>query len=203
MPDKVLLAAIGADALFLATGAIQLGFCLVAQGIRDDAPRTGQEAIRNLLYQRLPLTAGIANAAFVLATFAFTLPGLASQGRAWLKLAGYMVTFCGLFSLCVGVFLWVMTLRVKADFSPVYLDLEDSLQSLVQTSVCFTFSSSAVIGSCGGVCFTGTSVCLWLSAVANQPSLCLNSLIAAATLIVPRQHSSQTLLVPALRPRRC
>lgn len=139
MPDKVLLTAIGADALFLATGAIQLGFCLVAQGIRDDDPRTGQEAVRNLLYQRLPLTAGIANAAFVLITFAFTLPGLASQGRAWLKVGGYMVTFCALFSLCVGVFLWVMTLRVKADFSPVYLDMEDSVQSLIQTSVCLFF----------------------------------------------------------------
>lgn len=135
MPDKVLLTAIGADALFLATGAIQLGFCLVARGIRDDTPRSGQEAIRNLLYQRLPLTAGIANAALVLITFAFTLPGLASQGRAWLKMGGYMVTLCGVFSLCLGVVLWVQTLRVKETFAPVYLDLDDSVQSLMQTSV--------------------------------------------------------------------
>lgn len=139
MPDKVLLTAIGADALFLATGAIQLGFCLVAQGLRDDTPRSGQEAIRNLLYQRLPLTAGIANAALVLITFAFTLPGLASQGRAWLKVGGYMVTVCGVFTLCVGVYLWVMTLCIKANFAPVYLELDDTVQSLVQTSVGSSF----------------------------------------------------------------
>lgn len=136
MPDKVLLATLAINVLFLATGAIELGFCLVVQGLRDQDPSDGREAVRHLLYQRFPLTAGIANAACVLGTFVFTLPGLASKSRSWLKLGGYMISFCAVFTLCLGVVLWVMTLKVKEDFFPVYLEQETATQSLIQEAVC-------------------------------------------------------------------
>lgn len=136
MPDKVFLTTLAADVLFLATGAIQLGFSLVVQSHLGNTPKDGHEAIRNFLYHRFPFTAGIVNGAFILATFLFTLPGLLMSARSWLKASGYMITGCGIFTLCLGVFLWVMTLRIKEDLFPVYEDAESDIQSLVQTSVC-------------------------------------------------------------------
>ena len=135
MPDKVLLSTLAINVLFLATGAIELGFCLVVQGLLDKDPVDGREAVRHLLYRQFPLDAGIANASIILGTFVFTLLGLASKGRSVLKLSGYLISFCAIFTLCLGVVLWVMTLRVKEDFFPTYLDQEPSIQSSIQTSV--------------------------------------------------------------------
>ncbi|KAJ6781003.1 hypothetical protein PWT90_09943 [Aphanocladium album] len=147
MPDKVLLTTLAINVLFLATGAIELGFCLVVKGLLDNdvASVGGTEAVRHLLYRRFPLDAGIANASIILGTFVFTLLGLASsKGRAWLKLGGYLIALCAVFTLCLGVVLWVMTLRVKEQFFPTYLDQEDSVQSAIQTSFgcCGYFNAS-------------------------------------------------------------
>ncbi|EGX95021.1 tetraspanin [Cordyceps militaris CM01] len=134
MPDKVLLATLAINILFLATGALELGFCLVVQGLLGQEPVDGREAVRHLLYREFPLDAGIANASIILATFVFTLVGLASKGRSVLKLSGYLIAFCAIFTLCLGVVLWVMTLRVKETFYPTYLDQDPSVQSAIQTS---------------------------------------------------------------------
>lgn len=136
MPNKVFLAALAVDIVFLATGCLELGFCLVVRSQMNNAAQDGQEAVRNLLYQSFPLTAGIVNAAFIIAAFVFTLPGLISPMRGWLKFGGYMVTVCGLFTLCVGVYLWVMTLRVKESFFPTYVAQDPTVQQLMQESVC-------------------------------------------------------------------
>lgn len=135
MPDKVLLTTLAINVIFLATGAIQLGFCLIVQGLIGKATTDGREAVRHLLYAEFPLTAGIANASIILATFVFTLPGLVSKGRSWLKISGYLISICAVFTLCLGVVLWVMTLQIKNHFFPTYLDQEASIQSAIQTSV--------------------------------------------------------------------
>ncbi|OAR01429.1 hypothetical protein LLEC1_05397 [Akanthomyces lecanii] len=144
MPDKVLLSTLAINVLFLATGAIELGFCLVVQGLLDKDPVDGREAVRHLLYRHFPLDAGIANASIILGTFVFTLLGLASKGRSVLKLSGYLVAVCAVFTLCLGVVLWVMTLRVKEDFFPTYLDQDPSIQASIQTSFgcCGYFNAS-------------------------------------------------------------
>ncbi|UNI24187.1 hypothetical protein JDV02_009954 [Purpureocillium takamizusanense] len=134
MPNKVFLAALAADVLFLATGCIQLGFCLIVRGLMNDVPSDGTEAVRNLLYRRFPLTAGIVNAALIIATFVFTVPGMMSPVRGWLKAGGYLITICGLYTLCVGVFLWIMTLRIKDAFFETYVDQTPAVQSLIQDS---------------------------------------------------------------------
>ncbi|TQS33204.1 hypothetical protein Golomagni_06458, partial [Golovinomyces magnicellulatus] len=105
-------------------------------------------------YHRFPFTAGIINGAFILATFLFTLPGLLMSARSWLKASGYMITGCGIFTLCLGVFLWVMTLRIKEDLFPVYEDAETDIQSLVQTSFdcCGYFNSSSPAFVTDSVC---------------------------------------------------
>lgn len=136
MVNKILLATALADALFLGSGILELTFSLVVQNDMNNNPSDGRQAVRNLVYQRLPLAAGIANAGFVLAAFVATLPGLLMQStRGWLKLAGYFVTFCAVFTMCVGVYMWVMTLRIGKDFSAVYSELEPEVQDLIQTSV--------------------------------------------------------------------
>ncbi|KAH8677052.1 hypothetical protein BGZ61DRAFT_360612 [Ilyonectria robusta] len=132
--NKVFLATVAADGLFLAAGIMELVFSLVVRSQMNDIPTDGEEATRNLLYQRFPLAAGIVNAAFILLTFVATLPGLFMPARGILKVGGYMVTFCAIFTMCVGVFLWVMTLRIRGEFVSVYVAQDPSVQSLIQNS---------------------------------------------------------------------
>lgn len=139
MANKVLLTSMGINILFLVTGCIQLGFSLVVKSKMQRTPPDGEEAIRNLLYLRFPLTAGIANGAIIIATFAFTGLGLLSPMRSWLKTGGYLITICGLFTLVLGVYLWVMTLRLKDAFFPTYLEQDPAIQSMIQQSVCSAF----------------------------------------------------------------
>lgn len=135
MVNKVFLATLVADMFFLASGALELAFSLVVRSQMNATPSDGEEATRNLLYQRFPLTAGIVNGGLILFTFVLTLPGLLSPGRSWLKKSGYVVTLCGIFSLCLGVYLWVMTLRLKDDFFDIYLGEEPEVHDLIQTTV--------------------------------------------------------------------
>ncbi|KAK7418694.1 hypothetical protein QQZ08_011130 [Neonectria magnoliae] len=145
MANKVFLATVAADALFLAAGIMELVFSLVVRNQMDNAPSDGEEATRNLLYQRFPLTAGIVNAAFILLTFVATLPGLITPARGILKVGGYMVTFCGIFTMCVGIFLWVMTLRIREEFFDIYVAQSPEVQGLIQSSFeCCGYMNSTV-----------------------------------------------------------
>jgi hypothetical protein len=67
--------------------------------------------------------------------FAITLPGIITPMRGWLKISGWFVTVCGLFTLSIGVFLWVLTLRTQDLFSDIWLSSSPEVQSLMQTSV--------------------------------------------------------------------
>lgn len=134
MPNKVFLAALAADVIFLASGALELGFSLVVSGQMFNKPQEGHEAVRNLLYQTFPLTAGVANASVILGAALFTLVGLMSPVRGWLMIGGYLIAVCGLLTLCIGVYLWVMTLRIKETFFPTYVAQDPSVQRLIQDS---------------------------------------------------------------------
>ncbi|KAL6858078.1 hypothetical protein ACO1O0_005528 [Amphichorda felina] len=146
MVNKVLFSAALADALFMGSGILELTFSLVVQKDMNSDPSDGRQALRNVVYQRMPLNAGIVNAGFILAAFVATIPGLLMQStRGWVKLAGYLVTFCAVFTMCVGVYLWVMTMRIGQDFFSVYMDLEPEVQGLIQTSFecCGYFNSTS------------------------------------------------------------
>jgi hypothetical protein len=56
MRDKVLLSYIVVDGIFVVTGAIMLGFCVVIQNIMFETPTKGDQAARDLMYQQFPLT---------------------------------------------------------------------------------------------------------------------------------------------------
>ncbi|KAL7951923.1 hypothetical protein V8C42DRAFT_305643 [Trichoderma barbatum] len=134
MPDKVFLATLVANVLFLATGAMELGFSIAAINVKNKAPVDGHDATRHLIYQNFPLTVGIVNAVFILVTFVFTIPALALVKRNLLKISGYMITVCAVFTLAVGLYLWIMTLTLKETFQPIYAAQDSTVQSLVQNS---------------------------------------------------------------------
>ncbi|KZL63944.1 tetraspanin [Colletotrichum incanum] len=145
MANKILMAFVAADIIFLVTGALLLGFALINQNLIKEAPTEGTEAVMRLLTAQFPLTAGIANAVFIFVTFISTIPGMITPTRGWLKISGYMTTFCGLFSLVLGVYLWVLTLTTKNDFGKTWNAQDPAIQELMQTAFqcCGYFNSTS------------------------------------------------------------
>ena len=137
MVNKILAAAAVADVLFLTTGALQLGFSLIVKQTMNEDPTEGEQAARNLLYQRFPLEAAIINAIIIFVTFVSTLPGLVTPTRTWLKISGFLVTICAIFTMCIGIFLWVLTLRSQEDLFDIWTSQQPRVQNLMQTSVSF------------------------------------------------------------------
>jgi len=78
---------------------------------------------------------GIVNSVFIFVAFLFTIPGLITPARGWLKLGGWMTTICGMFSLILGLYLWILTLKTKEDFAPLYFAQPPEIQELMQTAV--------------------------------------------------------------------
>ena len=56
MANKVALAYMVTDFLFVLMGIFMLAFSIVVQNVRSEEPENGRQAARNLLYQRFPLT---------------------------------------------------------------------------------------------------------------------------------------------------
>lgn len=143
--NKILLAMVGADVLFLATGAAQLGFALIVRKTMTETPVEGEQAARNLLYQRFPLEASIVNAIMIFVAFAVTVIGILTPTRGWLKISGFLVTACATFAMCLGVYLWVLTLRTKSDFAQIWWEQAPEVQNLMQSSFscCGYFNSTS------------------------------------------------------------
>ncbi|XXH05880.1 hypothetical protein Hte_012321 [Hypoxylon texense] len=145
MVNKVLAAFVVMDGMFVSMGAIMLGFSIIVQQTCFDTPTEGNEAARDLLYQKFPFTAGIVNAVFIFATFLATIPALATNNRSWLKLAAFMVVADAIFTLGIGVDLWVLTLKLKDEFFEIWTSQPPHVQDLMQTafSCCGYFNSSS------------------------------------------------------------
>lgn len=154
--NKILLATVAADLLFLAAGTCLLVFALVVRNTMNDDPEEGEQAARNLLYQRFPLDAGLVNAAFIFITFIVTLPGITTPARGWLKVSVCMITVCAIFTLCLGIFLWVLTLNSKSNFFDTWMEQDGDVQSLLQTSFecCGYFNSTAPAFITDTTCFS-------------------------------------------------
>lgn len=56
MVNKIQLAYVAADGLFMLMGVFILAFSVIVGNIRDEEPSNGRQAARNLLYQGFPLT---------------------------------------------------------------------------------------------------------------------------------------------------
>jgi hypothetical protein len=145
MANKIQLVYMVSDGLFLLMGVFILAFSVIVGNIRDEEPSNGRQAARNLLYQGFPLQAGIVNAVFIFATFLVTLPGLATSSRKWIKLAGYLAVVCAIFTMILGLYLWILTLKTRNDFAVLFSAQTDVVKSLMQTefSCCGYFNSSS------------------------------------------------------------
>ncbi|KAI4604204.1 phospholipid scramblase 1 [Pestalotiopsis sp. 9143b] len=145
MVNKVLAAFVAMDALFAFMGAIMMGFSVIVLNTCFNPPTEGNEAARDLLYQRFPLTAGIANAALTLFIFLITLPALSTPARGWLKFAGYLVTIDAIFTMIIGLDLWIITLKTRQEFFDIWVSQNADVQSLLQTTFqcCGYFNSTS------------------------------------------------------------
>ncbi|KAK7969366.1 hypothetical protein PG996_002197 [Apiospora saccharicola] len=145
MVNKIMAAFVAADGLFALTGAIMMGFSVVVLNTCFDPPTEGEGAARDLLYRRFPLQAGIANAVMVFVNFALTLPALATPARGLLKTAGYMIAINAVFSLIIGLDLWITTLKTKQEFFEIWTSQTPQVQSLLQTrfQCCGYFNSTS------------------------------------------------------------
>jgi hypothetical protein len=99
-----------------------------------EQPTDGAQAARNLYYQRFPLTAGIINAILIFATFLSTIPGIITPTRTWLKISGWMVVATALFTMAIGIDLWILSLRTKETFAPIFANQTDTVKGLMQGS---------------------------------------------------------------------
>lgn len=160
--NKILVAFVVADILFLLSGAIALGFSVIVGNIMDETPLDGETAARNLLYRRFPLQAGIINAIVIFVTFLVTVPGIIMPTRGWLKFGGYMVTASGMFSLCLGVYLWVLTLSARDDFFVIWMNSEARVQDLMQSAFecCGYFNSTSPAFVTNAVCTSPAAAAL-------------------------------------------
>ncbi|CAK7241179.1 MAG: hypothetical protein STHCBS139747_002638 [Sporothrix thermara] len=145
MANKILVAYVAIDIIFVTMGAIMLGFSVIVQNILNEnkAPTDGYEVVRNLLYAKFPLTAGIVNAVFYFVTFLFTIPAIIMPTRGFLKFSGYLVVLTALFSLIIGLDLWIITLSIKEQFTPLWSAQSSQVQDLMQTAfVCCGYFNS-------------------------------------------------------------
>ncbi|KAI0426908.1 tetraspanin [Xylaria sp. FL1042] len=145
MVNKVLATFVGIDVLFAITGAIIVGFSVIVRNTCFDPPTSGNEAARDLLYQQFPLSAGIGNGIFTFIAFVSTLPALATNSRSWLKIAIFLVVVDAIFTLIIGLDLWILTLRIKETFATLWSEQLPEVQGFMQDAFncCGYFNSTS------------------------------------------------------------
>jgi hypothetical protein len=134
MINKVLAAFVVANGVFVSMGALELGFCIIVRQTCFDIPTEGENAARNLLYQKFPFNAGIVNAALTFLIFLVTLPGMITGSRLWLKIAGYMTVIDAIFTMAIGLQLWIITLKMRDEFSGIWNSQPGGIQDVMQSA---------------------------------------------------------------------
>src|SRR5690349_5410258 len=154
MANKVLVAFLGTEMLFLLAAGLLIAFPLMMHA-RMELPPTVDTVVEDLLLQRCPMTglphhgtyssnhfintsnlAAIANAVIMFVTFLTTIPAvLMPTSRLWLKLQGYLVFVCAVMSMIIGLVLWYDTLRTRSNLSTVWALQTQQVQSMLQQKV--------------------------------------------------------------------
>lgn len=130
--NTLMMVYFGVDFLFLASGALILGFTIHSEQSMRATPTTDTVA-QHVLLRQCPLTAGIVNAVLIFATFLASLPALfLPANRAWLRAQGWMVTITGVFTLALGIVIWVETLQTRSRLFGLWQDEAPLAQSLLQ-----------------------------------------------------------------------
>ncbi|KAI6711927.1 hypothetical protein JHW43_005499 [Diplocarpon mali] len=141
--DNILLTYLGIDALFLATGGLLMIFALVTKTEIAENP-TADNVARDLLFDMCPLNAAIANAVMVFFTFLMTVPAIVlPMTRGWLKVSGYMMVVCALFTMIIGLDIWFETLKTRENLFAIWKRQPASTQSLIQSQfICCGYQNS-------------------------------------------------------------
>ena len=153
MRDKILLTYVLMDVLFLASGALLIVFALKTEAEVAKAP-TIEHVARDLLLMECPLNgqyflslhdpasilmrwiAAVGNAVMIFVTFLISVPAIIMpMTRGWLKLHGYMVVVCALFTLVLGLDIWFDTLKTRSNLNVIWNKQPNSTQSLLQQEV--------------------------------------------------------------------
>ncbi|ATZ53842.1 Bcpls1 [Botrytis cinerea B05.10] len=145
MADKILLTYVILDILFVGSGALLLGFALTTKTGTSQAPTIASVAT-DLLLMGTPLNAAIGNAILIFFAFLISIPAmLLSTTRGWLKLHGFFVVVCGLFTLVIGLDIWFGTLESKQSLLDTWIAQSATTQSLLQEqlSCCGYFNSTS------------------------------------------------------------
>ncbi|EOD46799.1 Tetraspanin [Neofusicoccum parvum] len=132
MANKLMLTFLGCEILFLLSGGLLIGFALFSESSMRSRP-TPDTVAPHLLLKRSPLTATIVNAIFIFATFLLALPAIfLPTNRGWLRMHGYMVTFCATFTLVLGLITWIGTLQTRNMLGVIWAAEAPETQSLLQ-----------------------------------------------------------------------
>ncbi|KAF2839838.1 hypothetical protein M501DRAFT_932599 [Patellaria atrata CBS 101060] len=132
MVEKLTLVFLSMDFIFAATGGLILAFALMSETEMRAAPSTDTVA-QHLLLSQCPLTAGIVNAIFIFVTFLVSLPALfIPTNKAWLRLQGWLLVFCSLFTLILGLTIWFETLKTRSNLESMWAKEKPLAQSLLQ-----------------------------------------------------------------------
>lgn len=130
--NKILLSYAGANFLFMLGGIILLvGSLLFSQSVNSTP--TFDSAPSILLLKMVPERVALVNAIIVFATFALGLFSmLMRDSRIWLQLQGWMVIVSGMFTLVIGLVIWIETLRTRAALNTSWGQQTPAVQSLLQ-----------------------------------------------------------------------
>jgi hypothetical protein len=76
------------------------------------------------------------NAIFVFITFLISLPALfLPTNRGWLRAQGALIIICAIFTLGLGVAIWIETLQTRHNLSLLWGRETPQIQSLLQQKV--------------------------------------------------------------------
>jgi protein-S-isoprenylcysteine O-methyltransferase Ste14 len=82
------------------------------------------------------LVAAIGNAVLIFVTFLVSVPAMVMpMTRGWLKLHGYMVVVCAVFTLILGLSIWFETLKTRSRLGTIWNNQPAATQSLIQQEV--------------------------------------------------------------------
>ncbi|OBT68379.1 hypothetical protein VE03_02915 [Pseudogymnoascus sp. 23342-1-I1] len=178
MANRVLMAFLAFDMLFLLAAALLIAFPMIMQNRIKNTP-TQDTVAENLLLDRCPLTAAIVNAIIMFVTFLATIPALLMPtSRMWLKLHGYLVFICAMVSMVIGLVLWFDTLKTRSNLSTVWAAQPQDVQSLLQQKLqcCGYLSSNSPPFVQDSVC-TGPLVAAQLSGCVGPFSTLANNFL--------------------------
>lgn len=148
MPTGVMTSFLVFEALFLGTG-IMITIATVLWTKEMKVAPTTDTVARLVLISHFPMPALLASAIVIFFTTLLSLPAMIiPTSRSWLKVHGWFIVVCAVFTLILGLNEWLQTLTTRADLAKYWGEQPDVVQSLIQQKV-FDFPLSQLpMGGC-------------------------------------------------------